>query len=85
MFERIDHDGNGVIQVSELAESMKEIVPDVTDDEIEEIFQSTDKDKNGTISLDEFKAAMWSGVNLIKYDFHSLIYNNVIVNKIIMI
>ena len=54
VFDRIDGDGNGVIQVSELAASMKEIVPDVTDEEVEEIFNSTDKDKNGTIEFNEF-------------------------------
>ena len=43
-----------MIQISELAACMKEIVPDVTDDEIEEIFQATDKDKNGTIEFEEF-------------------------------
>ena len=54
VFDRIDDDGNGVIQISELAASMKEIVPDVTDEEIEEIFNSTDKDRNGTIEFNEF-------------------------------
>lgn len=33
---------------------MKEIVPDVTDEEVQEIFASTDKDKNGTIEFNEF-------------------------------
>lgn len=54
VFNRIDLDGNGVIQISELAASMKEIVPDVTDEEVQEIFASTDKDKNGTIEFNEF-------------------------------
>ncbi|KAH7824503.1 putative EF-hand domain pair [Monocercomonoides exilis] len=54
VFNRIDEDGNGVIQISELSKSMKEIVPDVTDDEVEEIFSSTDLDKNGTIEFNEF-------------------------------
>ncbi|KAK2944347.1 hypothetical protein BLNAU_20741 [Blattamonas nauphoetae] len=54
VFDNIDTDNSGTIEVAELAAAMKQIVPDATDEEIDEIFAQTDLDRNGTIEFEEF-------------------------------
>ena len=58
-FSVFDKDGNGFITAPELKEFMMGIgETTLTDAEVKEMIAAVDKDKDGSLSYDEFKAMM---------------------------
>lgn len=53
-FKNFDLDNDGYITQKELAECMKKVHPDTTDEEIEVIMEALDSNKDGKISFQEF-------------------------------
>eukprot|EP00656_Telonema_subtile_P019398 TRINITY_DN20658_c0_g1_i2.p1 TRINITY_DN20658_c0_g1~~TRINITY_DN20658_c0_g1_i2.p1 ORF type:complete len:1089 (+),score=325.28 TRINITY_DN20658_c0_g1_i2:3-3269(+) len=54
VFELFDLDGNGSIDVTELAEAMQALGMDATGKEVDKVFASVDRDGNGKIDFTEF-------------------------------
>lgn len=54
LFNKFDRDGSGSLEAEELAEMLKEIGMDVLVDDIADIIDEFDEDKNGYIDFDEF-------------------------------
>jgi len=54
IFRNFDTDKDGFISREELAESMKQVHPDTTDEEIDAIMTSLDVNNDGRISFQEF-------------------------------
>ncbi|KAF3935067.1 Calmodulin [Dactylellina cionopaga] len=57
-FNVFDTDKTGTIDAKELRNVMKALGEDLTDDQIDDMIREADKDGNGTIDFDEFKAIM---------------------------
>lgn len=54
----MDDDGNKQLNLEEFTNGLKESGLDISDDEINEIFQKLDTDGNGNLSVDEFIVAV---------------------------
>ena len=54
LFRKCDFNGNGVLEPAEFCVAMKCLFPDISDERVVELFDSTDKDRNRTIDLNEF-------------------------------
>lgn len=57
-FELVDKDKDGFLSPIEIRRMLKDLGEDVTDAELAEIMRDNDKDKDGKLSFDEFKAMM---------------------------
>jgi len=57
-FELFDTDGSGSIDAKELKVAMKQLGFDTSVEEIDRMIASVDKDKSGTIDLEEFMSMM---------------------------
>uniref|UniRef100_A0A7S4R0A5 EF-hand domain-containing protein n=1 Tax=Alexandrium monilatum TaxID=311494 RepID=A0A7S4R0A5_9DINO len=53
-FLELDSSGDGMLDVGELGEILKQGRPDISDEEITMLFNEVDEDKTGRISFDEF-------------------------------
>ena len=53
IFNSIDVDGNGSLDLEEFTEAYKKINPDVSMVQLEAMFEEADIDGNGTLDLDE--------------------------------
>lgn len=53
MFELADEDGNGLVSESEFEEIVEEFDPDITEFEIEALFEQEDENGDGFIDLQE--------------------------------
>lgn len=51
-FQVFDRDGSGTINTEELKQVMKSIGESLTDEEIEDMMDEADKDRNGTIDCE---------------------------------
>ena len=56
--QRFDSNGNCLIEGDELKEAMEYIGERMTDEQIKEMMDAFDLDKDGSISLDDFCKAM---------------------------
>lgn len=54
----MDDDGNKQLNLEEFTNGLRESGLDISDDEINEIFQKLDTDGNGNLSVDEFIVAV---------------------------
>jgi len=57
-FRAFDIDGNGKIDRAELAQVMKNLGQELTDEEIDAMMKEADTDGDGAIDFEEFKALM---------------------------
>ncbi|XP_008835071.1 calmodulin-like protein 5 [Nannospalax galili] len=57
-FSRFDKNGDGHINVQELGDVMKQLNKNLSEEELKELISRVDTDGDGTISFDEFLAAM---------------------------
>ena len=53
-FHIFDYDGSGTIEVEDIQYALKLMGEPITDEEIKEILEIGDLDKNGSISYEEF-------------------------------
>ncbi|GBG34755.1 Protein kinase, putative [Hondaea fermentalgiana] len=56
-FERFDEDGNGFVSGNELAQAMRRVGLDPSDEEVDHLLSALDEDHNGKIDYEEFLAA----------------------------
>lgn len=56
VFDVFDADGSGFIDRHEMRVLMKKLAQDLTEEEIAQIIEAVDKDEDGEISFEEFKA-----------------------------
>lgn len=69
----MDEDGNKQLNSEEFKTGLEKTGMDISDDEINEIFQKFDTDEDGNISVDEFLVGI--RVNLLdSLIFHALFY-----------
>lgn len=54
MFDRMDRDRSGSIDISELSFAIKRILPTITKQQLINLMNSADTDNNGTMERDEF-------------------------------
>ena len=54
LFETIDKDKSGSIAIDELAHTVRRLVPDLSEDEIQTIMNTADKNGNGQLQFEEF-------------------------------
>lgn len=59
-FDGVDTDGNGFVDEKELFNLMKNMatelgIPEPTEKDVKDAFKAMDADKNGKVTLDEFK------------------------------
>ena len=54
LYTSMDKDSSGAISIDELTYTVKRLVPDLTDEEVERIMKTADKDGNGKLQFDEF-------------------------------
>ncbi|KAI4602872.1 hypothetical protein LQW54_001836 [Pestalotiopsis sp. IQ-011] len=60
-FKVFDRDNSGTISAAELRNVLSSLGEDLTDEQIDEMIQSADKDGNGAIDYDEFALLMTQG------------------------
>lgn len=53
-FKKLDTDGSNTVSFEEMANLLRRGNPDLSDEELQLLFDSADKDGNGTLDLDEF-------------------------------
>lgn len=58
MFRRMDEDGNKQLNYEEFVTGLREAGMEVTDEEVQELFQEFDADNSGGINLEEFFVAI---------------------------
>ena len=56
LFDRIDKDRSGSIEITELADTVKRIMPDITARQLRNLMKAADVDGSGTLERDEFIA-----------------------------
>ena len=54
MFDKIDADGSGSLDVEEFGAVVKKFCPDINDRQIKHLLKDADKDGNGTLDREEF-------------------------------
>ena len=54
LFNEIDSDGNGVIELDEFIEAYQKKDPNVSQQHLRKLFEEADIDENGTLEFDEF-------------------------------
>jgi len=54
IFDQIDSDGNGTLDLEEFKTAYKQLHSNVTDAQLEAMFEEADLDKSGTLDFDEF-------------------------------
>ena len=54
----MDSDFSGTLEINELADAAKKALPDLTDDEVENIFSALDLNETGTVDTREFFASL---------------------------
>ena len=57
-FEMFDKDGDGRITADEVRAILKQLGDELCDDEVDDVIREADTDGDGTISFEEFAAAM---------------------------
>ncbi|CAN8328227.1 unnamed protein product [Cochlearia groenlandica] len=57
-FKIIDHDNNGKISPRDIKQIAKELGENFTDNDIEEMIEEADRDKDGEVNLEEFMKMM---------------------------
>ncbi|KAG2498443.1 hypothetical protein HYH03_003700 [Edaphochlamys debaryana] len=57
-FYNLDKDFSGTLEVSELIKAAKESIPDLTEPEINRMFEALDVDRTGTVDVKEFFAGL---------------------------
>jgi hypothetical protein len=64
IFDDIDTDKSGTIETSELAAALKKAGKYPTDEQVKELLETFDEDKNGSLSFDEFQKMLqdWDSV-----------------------
>jgi hypothetical protein len=67
MYSSIDLDGDGV-DLEQIKKIMKDLNEDVGDEECERVFESADKNHNGSLSFEEFYKAMHQFGNTLQRD-----------------
>ena len=62
-FRIYDKEGNGYITTDVLKEILREIDPELTEDDLDNIIEEVDEDGSGTLDFDEFQEMMmgWEG------------------------
>lgn len=56
-------DFSGTLEVNELIKAAKEVLPDLTDEEIRRMFTALDSDQTGTVDVHEFFAGLLSSMS----------------------
>ena len=60
-FKEADANGDGTIDRNELMAILKDTLKDFSDDELAELFDSADKNQDGSLNYDEFLEWVFSG------------------------
>ena len=58
MFRRMDDDGSKSLQFQEFSKGIRETGLECTNEEAKEMFTTFDKDKSGSVNIDEFLLAI---------------------------
>ena len=59
LFNEIDSDGNGVIELDEFIEAYQKKDPSVSTEHLRKLFSEADVDESGTLEFDEFVKGKW--------------------------
>lgn len=62
-FYSLDQDFSGVLEVQELVKAAQQAMPDLTDKEIERMFEALDVDHTGTVDVKEFFAGLLASMD----------------------